>query len=30
MVSLLKVRLPKTRLTQQVKNEVSFKIKALI
>jgi hypothetical protein len=30
MVSLLKVRLPKTRLTQQVENEVSFKIKALI
>jgi hypothetical protein len=29
-VSLLKVKLPKTRLTQQVINEVSIKIKALI
>jgi hypothetical protein len=29
-VSLLKVRLPKTRLTQQVSNEVSIKIKAHI
>jgi hypothetical protein len=29
-VSLLKVRFPKTRLTQQVTNEVSIKKKALI
>jgi hypothetical protein len=29
-VSLLKVRLPKTRLTQQVTNEVSIKIKTFI
>jgi hypothetical protein len=29
-ISLLKVRLPKSRLTQQVTNEVSIKIKALI
>jgi hypothetical protein len=29
-ISLLKVRLPKTRLTQQVANDVSIKIKTLI
>jgi DNA-directed RNA polymerase subunit H (RpoH/RPB5) len=29
-ISLLKVKLPKLRLTQQVANEVSMKIKALI